>query len=190
MGDVLPKKEGPQLSLTLSHLIAPMKERASTSPYVINNNKPVSLSSRPPLVRLDSTTTPNKASKRVLRKKNSDQLKKPPSRSLFPKGRSNSTSNIAMLDATSTPLSSGVRTRAYTRSISPTHSRQVGSSEKLALRSPPSDQIALSTSTTFSLPLEVLILPTMEQADENNQSRSQWDFDLLSEEEVITCLPE
>ena len=189
-----------QICSVLSQVLPPMKELATVSPYAFNN-KPVVLPKPVQMTRQDSTDsaipqTPTKSSRRV-KKRRSEQAAKAPPKVLFPKKRSNSISTLALTDVKFTLPSP--RARAMTRSISPQSSLHVastGNSDRFVLPTQGStDSFALS----FQLPSEVLILPVVEadpgkgngtgERTEGDGRNIQWDFDLLSEEEVGIVIP-
>ena len=177
-----------RVSDLLSFILPEMKEMASTSPYNISN-KPMTLPKPPLVTRMDSTDsiTPMKSTQKRTKmkwKQSESTLGKTPPRNRFKK-RSNSTSNMALFD-TKSSTGSGMRARVLTRSISPQSGRLT---DKVVNASPePGSGVDL----TFRLPLEVLILPLVKHGDLSEQaseekSVGQWDFDLLSEEEVSVC---
>ena len=189
-----------QICSVLSHILPLMKDMATAAPYAFSN-KPTTLPKPAQMTRQDSSDsatlqTATKNPRRV-KKRRSDQIAKAPPKTLFKK-RSNSVSTLALVDVK--PVLSVTRSRAMTRSVSPQSSLHVVSAVSSERFVSPTQGSTANFTLGFQLPSEVLILPILE-ADPSegkeigggggggvgiggDRKTIQWDFDLLSEEEV------
>lgn len=175
----------------LSHILPQMKDQASPSPYTINTNTASLPKPRIPQSNsadILSSKSSSKESKRGASKRRETGIPgKGQYKSPFYKKRSNSASNIAML-ATKGGGAPPVRPRTMTRSASP----KPGGVDRQVSQSPSHADQGSICAPNFRLPLEVLILPVVELVGNSGHGQSygaiQWDFDLLSEEEVSLFL--
>lgn len=170
----------PTSSTLLSHVPPAIRKLASGSPYCLQT-KPLSLPPSSSQELVDTKTTPKK-------KLDGSKLT---SRPVFYKRRSNSTSHNLALDVKA-PSSTTVP-----RSNTLSHSSTLDLKSKQTYEKQLSHSVSPSNSfmgpLTFQLPQEVLVIPFLDQVDvgrgADQLNTAQWDFDLLSEQEVGDCQP-
>ena len=169
----------PTSSTLLSHVPPAIRDFASSSPYCLQT-KPLSLPPSSSQELVDTKTTP---------KKKPLDGSKLTSRPVFYKRRSNSTSHNLALDVKAP--SSTIVPRSNTLS----HSSTLDLKSKQTYEKQLSHSVSPSNSfmgpLTFQLPQEVLVIPFLDQVDmgrgADQLNTAQWDFDLLSEQEVGHC---
>ena len=160
----------PLLADTMALVLPRMVVLSSSSPYSISPSSPT-----PSRSASSDTISHMRVTTRTPKKRTSGfDLTKPPPGRQFGGKKSASTTNFNP----PSPVPLG-RYRTFSRSVSPPSMEH----QTTRLSTPPLHPEA--TPLEFSLPSEVLVLPLSDpRIGRRRQQTTQWDFDLLSEEEV------